>query len=245
VILVAATGNAGKLRELQTLLADPAIALQTLAGWRTSPRPRGRRHVFSPARMKAHAVARRTGLPALANDSGLAVDALGGLPGVRSARFAEDAAAGRGDAANVALLLERLRDVPAEQRTARFHCAVVVARPDGAELIAEGTCEGIIAAAPRGRGGFGYDPVFLYGDRTFAEIDAEEKDRVSHRARAIAALRPRLGAFLSAAYGSAREPGGRPRSRPVPSRRAALSSQPGSAGGSPASARLTPQPAAR
>jgi len=200
VILVAATGNAGKLRELRALLADPAIALRTLADWPDfTPPPEDGDTFLANARIKAHAVALRTGLPALADDSGLAVDALGGLPGVRSARFAEDAAAGRGDAANVALLLERLRDVPAERRTARFHCAVVVARPDGRELVTEGTCEGIIAAAPRGRGGFGYDPVFLYGDRTFAEIDAEEKDRVSHRARAIAVLRPGLGAFLSAA----------------------------------------------
>ena len=197
MILVAATGNAGKLRELQALLADPAIALRSLADYPELPPVVEDGDTFlANARRKAHAVARHTGLPALADDSGLAVDALGGLPGVRSARFAADAGAGRGDAANVALLLERLRGVPAERRSARFHCAVVVARPDGRELVAEGTCEGRIAEAPRGSGGFGYDPVFLFGERTFAELSAAEKDRVSHRARAIAALRPRLKAFL-------------------------------------------------
>ncbi|HSQ00904.1 MAG TPA: RdgB/HAM1 family non-canonical purine NTP pyrophosphatase [Candidatus Dormibacteraeota bacterium] len=199
MILVAATGNAGKLRELQALLADPAIALRSLADYPELPPVVEDGDTFlANARRKAHAVARHTGLPALADDSGLAVDALGGLPGVRSARFAADAGAGRGDAANVALLLERLRGVPAERRSARFHCAVVVARPDGRELVAEGTCEGRIAEAPRGSGGFGYDPVFLFGERTFAELSAAEKDRVSHRARAIAALRPRLKKFLSA-----------------------------------------------
>jgi XTP/dITP diphosphohydrolase len=198
VILVAATGNAGKLRELQALLADPAITLRSLADHPGLPPVVEDGDTFlANARRKAHAVARHTGLAALADDSGLAVDALGGLPGVRSARFAEDAGAGRGDAANITHLLERLRGVAAERRGARFHCAVVVAHPDGRELVAEGTCEGRIAETPRGSGGFGYDPVFLFGKRTFAELRATEKDGVSHRARAIAALRPRLEAFLS------------------------------------------------
>lgn len=200
MILVAATGNAGKLRELRALLADPGLALRSLADYPDLPALVEDGDTFlANARQKAQAVARQTGLPALADDSGLEVDALGGGPGVRSARFAADAGAGSGDAANVALLLERLRDVPPPRRTARFRCAIVVAHPDGRELVAEGSCEGRITTAPRGSGGFGYDPVFLFGARTFAEIAAEEKDRVSHRGRAIAALRERLAAFLRAA----------------------------------------------
>lgn len=199
MILVAATGNPGKRRELLALLADPELELRSLSDYPELPPLVEDGDTFlANARRKAHAVARHTGLPAVADDSGLEVDALGGLPGVRSARFAADAGAGSGDAANVALLLERLRDVPAARRTARFRCAIVVACPDGRELTAEGTCEGRIAAAPRGSGGFGYDPVFLSGARTFAEIGAEEKDRVSHRGRAIAALRPQLAEFLRA-----------------------------------------------
>jgi XTP/dITP diphosphohydrolase len=198
VILVAATGNPGKRRELQALLADPAITWRSLADYPALPPVSEDGDTFlANARLKAQAVARHTGCPALADDSGLCVDALDGLPGVRSARFAADAGAGSGDAANVALLLDRLRGVAPEQRSAHFHCAIVVAHPDGRELVAEGRCDGRIAAAPRGGGGFGYDPVFLFGDRTFAEMAAAEKDRVSHRARAIAALQPRLHAFLA------------------------------------------------
>jgi len=199
VILVAATANPGKLRELAALLADSEITLRSLADFAAAPAVNESGETFvANARLKAHAAAAHTGSPALADDSGLEVDALGGLPGVRSARFAADAGAGSGDAANLALLLSRLRGVPEAARTARFRCAVVVARPDGAELIADGTCEGRIAEAPRGSGGFGYDPVFLAPSlgRTFAELSAAEKDRVSHRARAIAALRPHLAAFL-------------------------------------------------
>ena len=199
MILVAATANPGKLRELAALLADSEFTLRSLADFAAAPAVNESGETFvANARLKAHAAAAHTGSPALADDSGLEVDALGGLPGVRSARFAADAGAGSGDAANLALLLSRLRGVPEAARTARFRCAVVVARPDGAELIADGTCEGRIAEAPRGSGGFGYDPVFLAPSlgRTFAELSAAEKDRVSHRARAIAALRPRLAAFL-------------------------------------------------
>jgi XTP/dITP diphosphohydrolase len=201
VILVAATSNPGKRRELAALLADDALAWRSLADFPGAPAVLESGDTFlANARLKAHAAARHSGLPALADDSGLEVDALGGLPGVRSARFAADAGAGSGDAANLALLLARLRGVPQAARTARFRCAVVVARPDGSELVAGGTCEGRITDAPRGSGGFGYDPVFLAPalGRTFAELDAAQKDHISHRARAIAALRPRLAAFLAA-----------------------------------------------
>ncbi len=199
MILVAATSNAGKLRELRALLNGLDLDLRSLADFAGAPAVEESGDSFlANARLKAHAIAAHTELPALADDSGLEVDALGGAPGLRSARFASDAGAGVGDAANVALLLARLRAVPQARRTARFRCAVVIARPDGAELVADGGCAGLIAASPRGSGGFGYDPVFLYPPlgRTFAELASAEKDRVSHRAAAIAALRPQLVAFL-------------------------------------------------
>lgn len=133
------------------------------------------------------------GLPALADDSGLEVDALGGAPGVHSARFSG------GDAAdNVALLLERLRGVPRERRGARFRCVLALAWPDGRTLLAEGCCEGTIAEGTSGQGGFGYDPVFVDPDSgvTFAELPRERKNAISHRARACAELRRKLAAVL-------------------------------------------------
>ena len=140
------------------------------------------------AAAKASAVAAATGLPALADDSGLEVDALAGAPGVRSARYAAT------DAARVAKLLDALRGVPAAARGARFRCVVALAWPDGHVDTAEGTCEGRIAGAAEGTNGFGYDPVFVSDDlgRTLAAASAAEKARVSHRARAVAALGARL-----------------------------------------------------
>jgi XTP/dITP diphosphohydrolase len=191
VILVIATHTAGKLREYGALLDGLGIELRAA----DAPQVEEAAETYlDNARAKARAVAAHTGCPAVGDDSGLEVDALGGAPGVRSARFAT----GGGDAANTALLLERLRSTPTAARTARFRCAIVVVRADGAELIANGTCEGRITEAPRGTRGFGYDPVFFYPPlgRTFAELGPEEKDTISHRARAVAALRPRLREFL-------------------------------------------------
>lgn len=141
------------------------------------------------ARLKAVALAAATGLPAIADDSGLEVDALDGAPGVHSARYAGD---GHDDAANTALLLANLAEVadPAA-RTGRFHSVLVLHRPDGTEVVAAGTCEGTIAFAPAGDGGFGYDPVFVpnAGDgRTFAELSSAEKHAISHRGAALAEL---------------------------------------------------------
>ncbi len=145
------------------------------------------------ARLKAVALVEATGLAALADDSGLVVDALDGAPGVRSARYAGDDAT---DGENVTKLLDALAGLPRpEERTARFRAVVVLRRPDGSEVVAEGAVEGTIAAAPRGDGGFGYDPVFVPagGDgRTFAEMAAEDKHRISHRGRALAELRRQL-----------------------------------------------------
>lgn len=199
--LVVATANPGKLAELRALLGDLGLALRSLADYPGAPpMPEDGATYLDNARAKARALAAHARLPALADDSGLEVDALGGAPGVRSARFAADAgkaSSGDIDRDNIALLLDRLRGVPDERRTARFRCVIVVDQ-GGRELVAEGTCEGVILRAPRGEGGFGYDPVFCHPPlgRTFAELGAAEKDRVSHRGRAIEALRRRLPEFL-------------------------------------------------
>jgi len=138
------------------------------------------------ALLKAHAVA-AVGEPALADDSGIEVDALGGKPGPRSARFAgEDAT----DEQNLRWLVQAMAGVPAGGRSARYRCVAAIAWPDGRELHAEGTCEGVLVAKPRGSGGFGYDPIFVPAgwDETMAELTAEQKDRISHRGRALRAL---------------------------------------------------------
>jgi len=146
------------------------------------------------ALLKARAAASLTGCVVLADDSGLEVDALGGAPGLRSARYGGP---GLDDAGRVRLLLDALRAVPAAERTARFRCVIALIEPDGRERLVEGTVEGCIAEAPRGKGGFGYDPVFFYPPlgRTLAELTEEEKARVSHRAHAVAAARRLLGAI--------------------------------------------------
>lgn len=177
-----------------TLLGDLPVRLASLDAHPEAPDvAESGDSYLANAEAKALAVARSCGRPALADDSGLEVDALGGQPGVRSARYS-----GAGASANIARLLEALRGVPDEKRTARFRCVLVVARPDGGILSAEGTCEGTIAHAPRGTGGFGYDPVFVdaASGQAFAQLAAVEKNRISHRARACMALRPRLLAFL-------------------------------------------------
>jgi len=194
--LVVATTNPGKVRELRTLLHGLPLELIDLRAFPPlAPVVEDAATYAANAALKALAAARHTQLPALADDSGLEVDALNGAPGIYSARFAGEP---RSDRRNLELLLTRLNGVPAGQRTARFRCAVVVAHPDGRTLAAEGTCEGVIADRPAGHGGFGYDPVFFCppADCTFAELDPAEKDRVSHRAGAVQALRPRLLGFL-------------------------------------------------
>jgi len=195
-ILLIATRNPGKLREFAALLAGVPFALRGLDSIAGAP------HVIEDgatyrenAYAKASTLARFSGLPTLADDSGLEVDALGGAPGVRSARFA---GAGADDGANIRLLLEALAGRPRADRTARFRCVLIVVRPDGETIAAEGSCEGIITDVPRGNAGFGYDPVFYYpaADLFFAEMADTEKNRISHRARACAELAPRLSSFL-------------------------------------------------
>jgi XTP/dITP diphosphohydrolase len=146
------------------------------------------------AALKAQAAVRATGLPALADDSGLEVDALGGEPGVRSARWAGMVTA----AERNALLLRRLKDVPEAQRGARFVCVIAVCHPDGRSAAARGEISGRITWEPLGDGGFGYDPLFLLPEvgRTYAQLTPEEKNSRSHRARAFAALQPLLPTLL-------------------------------------------------
>ncbi|MCR4399422.1 MAG: XTP/dITP diphosphatase [Syntrophomonadaceae bacterium] len=185
--LVLATRNRKKRAELEAILAPLGLRVHTLDEFPEVPEVVEDGATFEAnARKKARAVAEATGLVALADDSGLEVDALGGLPGVHSARFAGEPA---DDARNNQLLLERLRDVPPERRGARFRCVIAVAVPGGETFVAEGSCEGRIGCEPAGEGGFGYDPLFIvdgYG-QTFAQLPPEVKHRISHRGRALAA----------------------------------------------------------
>ena len=189
VKLVVATANPDKAAEIRAVLVDAGISVELV------PRPDDVPEVDEDgatlednARLKAVALCAATGLPAVADDTGLAVDALGGAPGVRSARYAgEDATY----ADNVEKLLRELAGVEAPDRTARFSTVALARWPDGREVAALGEVEGVIAAAARGDGGFGYDPVFVpvEGDgRTFAEMSAAEKHQVSHRGRAFRTL---------------------------------------------------------
>ncbi len=193
-VLVMASRNQGKIREMRQILADLDLDLLGLADFPDFPEiPEVGETFAANAAAKAQEVARQTGLPTLADDSGLEVAALHGRPGVYSARYALDRTAPLvpGDADNWRKLLDELRDVPWEQRQARFVCEIALALPDGRLFRARGECAGRIALAPRGNQGFGYDPVFWveeYG-ASMAELGPETKNRISHRARALAALR--------------------------------------------------------
>jgi XTP/dITP diphosphohydrolase len=190
--IVLATGNRGKARELAALLASLGARFETLAEHPAVTLPAESAPTYREnALAKARAASAALGLPAIGDDSGLEVDALDGAPGVRSARYAGE---GAPDAANNAKLLEALAGVPAARRTARFKCALAMVGGEGGEIAVEGACEGRILEAPRGSGGFGYDPLFLPdGEReTFAEIAPERKSAISHRARAAAALESTL-----------------------------------------------------
>jgi XTP/dITP diphosphohydrolase len=192
--LVIASGNAGKVREFGQLLAD--------LGLETRPQPDGldveeTGNTFAEnARLKAEAVARATGCWALADDSGLSVDALGGAPGVQSARYADS------DTARIARLLRELNEAGVHEpagRRACFTAALALANPAGDVVLeVEGICPGQILEAPRGEGGFGYDPVFFVPEAglTFAEMPHSQKAELGHRGRAFAALKPKLQELL-------------------------------------------------
>ena len=190
--LLLATNNPGKVREYHRLLRGIPYEMVTPAelGITTEVDESGGSFEEN-ARLKAEALAAASGLLSLADDSGLEVEALGGEPGVRSARYAGE---GASDAARISYLLEKLKGVPEGKRTARFRCVIAVAAPDGRVKVCSGECRGVIAAVPRGSNGFGYDPVFYLPelDRTMAELSPEEKNRISHRARAAQQARELL-----------------------------------------------------
>jgi XTP/dITP diphosphohydrolase len=181
--------NGAKARELIESLGEVRHEVRPLAGWPGAALPEETEETYAGnALLKARAAVRLTGCLALGDDSGLEVDALDGAPGLRSARYGGP---GLDDAARTRLLLDALRDVPPGRRTARFRCVIALLAPGGGARFVEGVVEGVIAEAPRGTGGFGYDPVFIYPPlgRTLAELSAEEKAGVSHRSRAVAAAR--------------------------------------------------------
>lgn len=188
---VLATFNRDKARELAALLARPGLDLVPLADWpgASAPEETGAT-LLENARIKARAAVAATGLPAIADDTGLEVDALGGAPGVHAARYAGPGAT---YADNVAKLLAALAGVPADRRTARFRTVCVACFPDAPEVAADGVLEGVIGPEPKGGNGFGYDPVFVLADgRTLAQLSDDEKNGASHRARAARALAGRL-----------------------------------------------------
>ena len=194
-----ATHNEGKLVELRRIL-DPIAGSLEVVGLddvgvvdepvETEPTFAGN------ALLKARAAVASTGLPALADDSGLCVDALNGMPGVLSARWSGRA---KDDAANIDLLLAQLRDVPSSRRGAEFRCAVAFVLPDGTEKVEEGVMRGRLLPEVRGSGGFGYDPLFVADgwELTTAELTAEDKDAISHRGRALRAMAPSVVAALT------------------------------------------------
>jgi len=186
---VLASSNPGKLREFAALLAPLSLQLLPQSDFGIRPAAESGTTFIANALIKAHHAARHARLPALADDSGLEVDALGGRPGVFSARFAGAQAS---EADNLRQLLAELEDVPEGYRQARYQCVIVWVRSvgDQAPLVAHGTWEGRIAHVARGQGGFGYDPVFIPAGerRTAAELDSAEKNAVSHRAQALRAL---------------------------------------------------------
>ena len=197
--LLLATGNPGKLRELRQLTARLPWRWRTLAEFPAIPEAREDQPTFAAnAAAKALHYAAASGLPTLADDSGLEVQALNGRPGVHSARFAGQP---RSDAANNRKLIESLRGVRSEKRAARFVCAMAFVRAGRVLAQAEGAVEGRIIDEPRGENGFGYDPHFLIADRgrTMAELPPDEKNAISHRGRALRAILPQIERILVSA----------------------------------------------
>ena len=194
--LIVATNNPGKLREFRALLANLPFDLRGLGELgATSPEESGATFLENALLKARHAAAAAGNVAAIADDSGLEVDALGGAPGVFSARYA---GADANDADNNAKLMSALKGIPSEQRRARYRCALVFVRDaeDSAPLIAEGVWQGLLLEAPRGAGGFGYDPYFWLADLglTAAQLDLAEKNRLSHRGIAMRSLRYQLTA---------------------------------------------------
>ena len=182
--VILASKNQHKLTELSAILSQLGfeIALESEYGLDIDVEETGTTFEEN-SYLKAEAVMKASGLPVLADDSGLMVDALGGAPGVYSARYGHKSS----DQARTAYLLENLKDVPEEKRAAKFVCVITCLWPDGRKIVARGECPGVIAFEPHGENGFGYDPVFYFPERkmTYAELPSEEKNAISHRARAL------------------------------------------------------------
>ena len=192
-VVALASRNIGKLREIRSILSAAGVDVRVASadefpGWEAPAEDAP--DYAGNALLKARSLASFAGIPALADDSGIEVDALGGEPGPRSARFAGEGAT---DEENVKKLITRVRDVPPAERTARYRCVAALVEPGG-ESLAEGTIEGVLITEPRGSGGFGYDPIFVPADlgRTMAELSAEEKDAISHRGEAFRGLLPAI-----------------------------------------------------
>ncbi len=201
VRIALATRNEHKIREILAICSDWPVEWVTDGSHWPEVEETGETYLDN-ALLKARAIAAAAGVPALADDSGIEADALGGEPGPRSARFAGENAT---DQENLDLLLGRVENHVPEVRTARYRCVAALAWPDGTERWAEGVCEGRLVADPRGSGGFGYDPAFVPVEedesgagRTMAEIPAAEKDAISHRGRAFRSLRAHLWPSLPA-----------------------------------------------
>ena len=195
--VIVASSNRGKLEEIRSALAFPGWEFVTATDISAAPLEVEETGLtfLDNARLKAHAYHEAFGgMAALADDSGLEVDVLGGAPGVRSARYAGGCCGG--DAENNARLMMELEEVPEAERKARFRSVIVLVGENGDETVAEGACEGSIGFAPRGEGGFGYDPLFLPDatpGRTMAELTLAEKNEISHRGAALRALKQQLG----------------------------------------------------
>ncbi|MGI6205811.1 MAG: XTP/dITP diphosphatase [Anaerovoracaceae bacterium] len=192
-LLAAATGNENKLREIGEITSEFGIRLlskKEAGAGDVEPEETGTTFEENSL-IKAKAVMDAAGIDAIADDSGLVVDALDGAPGVYSARFAGEHAS---DSENNAKLLNLLENVPDDRRTARFVCVITLCRTDGTVITARGECSGRILRSQRGEGGFGYDPLFVPDgyEETFAELSGEQKNRISHRARALAALKEKI-----------------------------------------------------
>ena len=193
--VILASQNQHKLVELSAILSQLGfeIALESEYGLHVDVDETGTTFEENSL-LKAEAVMKASGMPVLADDSGLMVDALDGAPGVYSARYGHKSS----DAERIAYLLENLKDVPAERRTAKFVCVITCLWPDGRRIVARGECPGQILFAPKGTGGFGYDPVFFVPElrKTFGQLTAEEKASVSHRGKALRAFAVALDDYL-------------------------------------------------
>ncbi len=192
---IIATHNMKKQGEMQRILSPLGIEVLTaeMAGLTLSDVEETGTTFLENAVFKAESGCRESGMPCIADDSGLSVDFLGGEPGVYSARYSGEHG---NDEANIQKLLKNLENVPEEKRTARFVCAVCVCFPDGRRFTVDGVCEGKIGFEKHGNNGFGYDPVFMVGKKSFAELSAEEKDKISHRGNALRKLTEALPDYL-------------------------------------------------